>query len=273
MRARNIKPGFYTNEDLAECSIWARFIFPGLWMAADRAGRLEDRPKRLKAALLPFDNPDVNALLDELQAHGFIIRYRNSDGSFIQILRFSAHQSPHYSEKQSTIKPPDSENPQGINPCGYAESKPEEESKTPGKLPEEPENPQGLKGGSQPPDSLIPDSLIPDCGFSDSPNPDSETSPLGVERDARASKLPSHWRPSAELEQAAYIDHPEWTPQRFEQVLADFRDHWVSKGERRADWDAAWRKWVRNERGAQRKPGWGLQERNLEATAGWVPGP
>ena len=33
-RARNIKPGFYKNEDLAECSLTARFIFPGLWMLA-----------------------------------------------------------------------------------------------------------------------------------------------------------------------------------------------------------------------------------------------
>ncbi|MCX8018393.1 MAG: hypothetical protein N2690_10910, partial [Rhodocyclaceae bacterium] len=60
MRARNIKPGFYKNEDLAECSVWARLIFPGLWMMADRDGRLEDRPKRIKAELLPFDAVDVD---------------------------------------------------------------------------------------------------------------------------------------------------------------------------------------------------------------------
>ena len=42
-RARNIKPGFFKNEDLAECSPWARLCFAGLWTLADREGRLEDR--------------------------------------------------------------------------------------------------------------------------------------------------------------------------------------------------------------------------------------
>lgn len=130
-RARNIKPGFYKNEDLAECSIWARYIFPGLWMLADRDGRLEDRPKRIKGELMPFDSQDAEPLLAELEDRGFLERYQNEDGSFIQISKFSAHQTPHYSEKQSVIKPP--------------------------RLQEN----DGLKGGAQPPDSLIPDSLNP----------------------------------------------------------------------------------------------------------------
>lgn len=104
-RARNIKPGFYKNEDLAECSIWARFIFPGLWMMADREGRLEDRPKRIKAELLPFDSHDADPLLRELESRGFIVRYQIDGTSFIQISKFLEHQAPHYSEKPSVIKP------------------------------------------------------------------------------------------------------------------------------------------------------------------------
>ena len=72
-RARNIKPGFYKNEDLAECSPWARLIFPGLWMLADREGRMEDRPKRIKGELLPYDSIDVDPLLEELARWGFIL--------------------------------------------------------------------------------------------------------------------------------------------------------------------------------------------------------
>ena len=64
-RARNIKPGLYKNEDLAECSVWARYIFPGMWMLADREGRLEDRPKRIKGELLPYDSIEVEPLLVE----------------------------------------------------------------------------------------------------------------------------------------------------------------------------------------------------------------
>ena len=48
-RARNVKPGFFKNELLAECEPLARILFEGLWCEADREGRLEDRPRRLKA--------------------------------------------------------------------------------------------------------------------------------------------------------------------------------------------------------------------------------
>ena len=75
MRTRNIKPGFYENEDLLECSVWARLIFPGLWMMADKAGRLEDRPRKIKIKLLPCDNGNVDDLLEELETHGFIRPY------------------------------------------------------------------------------------------------------------------------------------------------------------------------------------------------------
>lgn len=150
-RSRNIKPGFYKNEDLAECSLWARFIFPGLWMLADREGRLEDRPKRIKGELLPFDAQEIEPLLNELQARGFILRYRNKDGAFIQIIKFAEHQSPHYSEKPSVIKPPLDRDFLTV-----------ESSPTPRTHPEDSEKEPAIKRGSQPPDSLIPDSLIPE---------------------------------------------------------------------------------------------------------------
>lgn len=150
-RARNIKPGFYKNEDLAECSIWARFIFPGLWMLADREGRLEDRPKRIKGELLPFDSTDVEPLLSELERFGFIHRYQKNGASFIQILKFKAHQTPHYSEKDSAIPPPE-----------LQESYGDDEEETPRGLQEDSKKECVIKGGSQPPDSLNPDSLNPE---------------------------------------------------------------------------------------------------------------
>lgn len=55
MRARNIKPGFWENEDLGEMSIAGRQLFIGLWCLADREGRLEDRPRKIKGNLFRFD--------------------------------------------------------------------------------------------------------------------------------------------------------------------------------------------------------------------------
>ncbi len=105
-RARNIKPGFFANEDLAECEPLARLLFAGLWCLADREGRLEDRPKRIRAELLPYDSCDADDLLNQLQARGFILRYSHGAGRFIQVLKFDSHQNPHMKEAKSSIPAP-----------------------------------------------------------------------------------------------------------------------------------------------------------------------
>ena len=52
-RARNIKPGFFLNEELVELPFSTRLLFIGLWTLADRDGRMEDKPKRIKMSLFP----------------------------------------------------------------------------------------------------------------------------------------------------------------------------------------------------------------------------
>ena len=163
-RARNIKPGFFKNEELAECSLAARLCFPGLWLLADREGRLEDRPKRIKGELFPFDTFEVGPLLDELHARGFIVRYRNEAGSFIQISKFLEHQNPHYSEKPSVIKPPTLPESEASKPAPLPDDGGDDgggdSGRTPGKDP-------SSRGGRNPlnPESLNPESLNPDSGI------------------------------------------------------------------------------------------------------------
>jgi len=107
-RSRNIKPGFFINEDLAECGIDGQMLFAGLWCWADREGRLEDRPKRLKAQILPFhDGIDVDALLTCLHEQKLIVRYHAEENSYIQIVNFKKHQNPHQNETPSTIPAPE----------------------------------------------------------------------------------------------------------------------------------------------------------------------
>ena len=106
-RARNIKPGFFTNDVLAECSPLARLLFAGLWTITDREGRLEDRPKKIKAEILPYDECDADALLNELRAKGFIVRYQIEAARFIQVVNFNKHQNPHMKESASEIPAPD----------------------------------------------------------------------------------------------------------------------------------------------------------------------
>ena len=112
-RTRSIKPGFFDNEILGDLPPLTRLLFIGLWCIADREGRLEDRPKRIKKALLGYDDVstnDVSEMLQELHDGGFIVRYAIQGEDFIQVVNFTKHQNPHVKEKASEIPPPP-ENP------------------------------------------------------------------------------------------------------------------------------------------------------------------
>lgn len=106
LRSRNIKPGFFTNDELAELSPLTRLLFIGMWCMADREGRLKDRPKKIKAEILPFDECDVEEALEGL-CDAFIIRYESHGHKYIQITKFLKHQNPHHMEAPSEIPPPD----------------------------------------------------------------------------------------------------------------------------------------------------------------------
>lgn len=106
-RARLIKPGFFLNEQLAELPFAGRLLFAGLWTLADRDGRLEDRPKRIKAELFPFDDVDVDDLLAGLSDRGFVLRYQAEAVAVIQITKFLQHQTPHVRETGGKLPSPE----------------------------------------------------------------------------------------------------------------------------------------------------------------------
>ena len=91
-RIRSIKPSFFKNEELADLAPQVRLLFIGLWTLADKEGKLEDRHKRIKAELFPYDNFDIDQLLSKLQSAGFIVRYEVSELKLIQVINFQKHQ-------------------------------------------------------------------------------------------------------------------------------------------------------------------------------------
>jgi hypothetical protein len=106
-RSRGMKPGFFEDEVLAEVEPLGRLLLPGLKSIADREGRLEERPKWIKAKCLPYDEVDLESLLSQLAIRGFITRYRIGDRRLIQIARWHEDQNPHCKEPPSTIPAPD----------------------------------------------------------------------------------------------------------------------------------------------------------------------
>jgi hypothetical protein len=100
-RIRTIKPETFKDDELAELPFEARLMFIGLWTQADVAGRLEDRPKRLKIELFPYDKVDVDELLNKLSQAGFIYRYSIDEKNYIQVVNFTKHQRINGKESQT----------------------------------------------------------------------------------------------------------------------------------------------------------------------------
>ena len=146
MRSRNIKPGFFKNDELAMLGPEAMICFAGLWCMADRRGVLEDRPLRIKAEIFPYFDWNPNVILDTLFSAGFIIRYESEGKKLICIPKFLAHQNPHKNESASGFPEP------GDTSTAQAQYKHSTST--------------GVIG-------LIPDSLnmIPDSSLSDSSDP------------------------------------------------------------------------------------------------------
>jgi len=139
-RARNIKPGFFKNEILGAADPLYSLLFEGLWVLADRAGRLEDRPLRIKGEIFPYrDGLNIDGMLNWLADNGFIQRYTSNGKKCILVLEFVKHQNPHKNEAESELPAPEE-----------TSTNSEENGKTPEKI------------GTTRADSLSSDSLIPD---------------------------------------------------------------------------------------------------------------
>ncbi|MPZ13963.1 MAG: hypothetical protein GEU73_06000 [Chloroflexi bacterium] len=105
-RTRLLKPSFFLNQELGSLPPLARLLYAGLWCIADRAGRLVDRPAQIKAEILPYDDCDIDALLETLKNSGHIDRYLWERRRYIEIPSFNRHQTPHNREPESTIPVP-----------------------------------------------------------------------------------------------------------------------------------------------------------------------
>jgi hypothetical protein len=111
-RIRSIKPEFFIDEDLqdleaANPGAYCMLVFSGLWTVADREGRFEWRPRRLKLEILPFLDYDLGVTLDLLDEHGYLIRYEVEGRTYGFIKNWSRHQLVPRDEPQSEIPSPE----------------------------------------------------------------------------------------------------------------------------------------------------------------------
>jgi hypothetical protein len=220
-RARNIKPGFFKNEDLGTADPFVSLLFAGLWTLADKAGILEDRPLRIKAELFPYrDGFDINGYLTVLVSLRLIHRYEVDGVKYIQVVNFEKHQNPHHTEKNSEF-------PSYSDSCKITVKQP-------------------LFNGDAPADSLIPDSLNTDSLITEV---SAEKTPAPKQKGKALDKdwvLPKAWG------EWALSERPEFTKDDVRKIAATFKDHWLANANqanaKKADWEATWRNWVRNQK-------------------------
>ncbi len=110
-RIRYLKPEFFTDEELAELPFKTRLFYSGLWTLADKEGRLEYRPKYLKAMIFPYDPGGVEKEIEDLckpksSGRPFLQFYSINGFDYLQILSWKDHQSPHNTERESKLPPP-----------------------------------------------------------------------------------------------------------------------------------------------------------------------
>lgn len=113
-RIRTIKPEFWTNERVMECSVPARLLFIGMWNFADDCGRLTLSAKTLKAQIMPSDDfsaNDILGMLQELSKNGLVLAYEAGGKQYLQITGWQ-HQRI---DKPQAAKHPGPEN-------GYSDS-------------------------------------------------------------------------------------------------------------------------------------------------------
>lgn len=92
-RIRSIKPEFWTDGRVVSLAPEARLLFIGSWnFARCDQGHLDDDATALKLKVLPADDVDADALIEELIAKGLVDRYKADGRSFLHIRRFTEHQ-------------------------------------------------------------------------------------------------------------------------------------------------------------------------------------
>jgi hypothetical protein len=102
-RIRSIKPDFWTDEKITECSLSARLLFIGTWNFADDRGNLPRSTKKLKMQIFPGDDIDCEPLVQELIDHGLLIEYSVNGEKFLHIKGFLKHQKINRPSKNGLV--------------------------------------------------------------------------------------------------------------------------------------------------------------------------
>lgn len=84
-KMRGFKPEIWTDEKFVELEPLARLLFMGMWNYSCDNGHLDDKPKQIKMRVLPTDDCDAAALIQNMVDLGMV--RRDPDGLTVPKLR------------------------------------------------------------------------------------------------------------------------------------------------------------------------------------------
>jgi hypothetical protein len=212
-KARLVRPEIWTDAKFVSLSPLARLLFVGMWNFACDNGHVDHNPLELKMRILPADSCDIPDLLDEVLATGMVI----TKDDYLKIpklaekqpldLRYLQFCDACNSDPNTHYQRSDKKDGRGEHASGTRATR------------EAPASGRGRGGGGV----------------------DGDGGGEGAARPARATQLPTDWKPNDK--------HREFAADNRINLAAEvdqFADHHRAKGSTMKDWDAAFRTWLRN---------------------------
>jgi len=108
-RSRMIRPEFFDDEKLSECSVSARLLFISMWVNSDDYGVVKGSPRWLKAQAFPYDEIPISVVeadLTSLQRIQCIIPYTHNGETYFYIRNWDKYQTVNRPSKLRNPKPP-----------------------------------------------------------------------------------------------------------------------------------------------------------------------
>jgi hypothetical protein len=110
-RIRNIKPEFFSHEELQDMEIehpelHPMLVFSGLWTQCEWSGVFHWSVRKLNLSILPFLEFDLEKSLKYLEKHGFIKKFSRGGKDYGYVYNFTRYQAISGNEKTQELKYP-----------------------------------------------------------------------------------------------------------------------------------------------------------------------
>jgi hypothetical protein len=110
-RVRNIKPEFYSHEELQDMEVehpelHPMLVFSGLWTQCEWSGVFSWSVRKLHLSILPFLEFDFEKSLEFLEKHGFIKKFSRGGKDYGYVHTFTRYQAISGNEKSQPLKHP-----------------------------------------------------------------------------------------------------------------------------------------------------------------------